>query len=124
MVSRFEVALLSSGGIRGDTGIYRISVNGGVPEKIVSGHRVVLSFSVDDDRSLAFVACTPERPVDLYLSKGKSEKRLTDFNKTLLAEREVAKTVEVRYKARDGREIQGWYLKPIHFKRIASIQWW
>jgi len=104
-------------GDQGDTGIYRIGVNGGIPEKVVGGHRVVLSFSVDDHRSLAFVACTPECPVDLYLSKGKSEKRLTDFNKALLTEREVAKTVEIHYKARDGREIQGWYLKPIHFKK-------
>lgn len=104
-------------GDHGDTGIYRVSVNGGDPEKIVSGRRMVLGFDVASDRSIAFIACTPERPVDLYLVKGKTEKRITDFNAIYLAEHEVAKTDELRYISPDDQEVQGWLIKPINFKK-------
>lgn len=104
-------------GDHGDTGIYRIGVSGGAPEKIVSGRRLVLGFAVASDRSIAFTACTPERPVDLYLARGKTGKRITDFNARYLAEHEVAKTEELRYPSPDGQEIQGWLIKPLHFKK-------
>jgi len=104
-------------GDQGDTGIYRVSVNGGIPEKIVGGRRMVLGFGVADDRSIAFIACTPERPVDLYLTKSKTEKRITDFNANYLAEHEVAKTEDLNYASPDDQEIQGWLIKPINFKK-------
>jgi len=104
-------------GDHGDTGIYRVGVHGGAPEKIVSGRRMVLGFDVSNDRSIAFIACTPERPVDLYLAKGKTEKRITNFNANYLAEHEVARTEELRYTSPDDQEVQGWLIKPINFKK-------
>jgi dipeptidyl aminopeptidase/acylaminoacyl peptidase len=105
-------------GDQGDVSLYRVSVRGGNVEKVVGGRRMVVGFSLDRAGQLAFVACTPERPVDVYLARagGKSERRLTHFNDKLLAEREIARTQELRYTAPDGRPIQGWYLKPIGFR--------
>ena len=103
----------------GDVGVYRVSVRGGGMEKVVGGRRTVLGFSVDRAGRIAFAACTPERPVDLYIAKadGQSEKRLTAFNDQLLAEREVARTEAMHYTAADGCEIQGWMVKPIGFRK-------
>ncbi len=104
-------------GDRGDVGLYRVPLNGGDPVKVVGGRRMVLNFSVADSGATAFIASTPERPVDLYLASGKSEKRLTDFNGKLLWQLHVAPTEELRYTAPDGRPIEGWYLKPIGLKK-------
>jgi dipeptidyl aminopeptidase/acylaminoacyl peptidase len=116
--SRDSRYLYFRAGDRGDMGLYRVAVRGGRVEKVVAGRRMVLGFSLDRAGQLAFVACTPERPADLYHARGggKSERRLTDFNDKLLAEREIAQTLALRYAAPDGRAIQGWYLKPIGFR--------
>ncbi len=106
-------------GDHGDTGIYRVRTNGGAIEKVIGGRRAVLGFSLSKSNQLAFAACTPERPVDLYTARsdGKSEKRLSDFNGGWLAQLEIAKTEELNYAAPDGRAIQGWLIKPGKFRK-------
>jgi dipeptidyl aminopeptidase/acylaminoacyl peptidase len=111
--------LFFSAGDRGDTGIYRVSAGAGRVERIVGGERMVLGFSTSKAGDVAFVACTPERPVDLYVAKpgGRPEKQITDFNAKVLAGLQIAKTEAVRFKAPDDRAIDGWLLKPIGFKK-------
>ncbi|MBI5829418.1 MAG: S9 family peptidase [Chloroflexi bacterium] len=106
-------------GDQGNTGIYRVSLNSGVIEKHVGGRRLVLGFSISNSGRIAFAASTPERPADLYFTGqgGANEQRVTDFNGAFLAGRHVAATEELRFAAPDGREIQGWLLKPIGFKK-------
>ncbi len=111
-------------GDRGDVGLYRVNARGGeeAVDRVVGGRRMVLGFSVDHAGQIAFVATTPELPSALYFVKadGKSEKRLTAFNDRLLAEREIARTEEIRYTAPDGYEVQGWLLRPIDFRRAKK----
>jgi dipeptidyl aminopeptidase/acylaminoacyl peptidase len=77
---------------------------------------MVLGFSVARE-SLAFVAHTPTHPTDVYVTRGKSERRLTDFNDALLAERIVQPIEAVSHSAPDGRKIQGWMLRPVGYQR-------
>lgn len=106
-------------GDHGDTSIYRVRVQGGVVEKVVGGRRMALGFSLDRAGRIAFTASTPERPTDLYFAGagGRPEKRLSDFNDKLLAEREIARTEEVRFTAPDGYGLQGWMLRPNGFRK-------
>lgn len=108
--------LFFTAGDRGDTGLYRVAASGGVVTRVVGGRRMILGFSRAKSGRAAFVASTPERPVDLHIADGKSEKQITDFNRKLLDEVHVAKTEEMQYTAPDGREIQGWLIKPHGFK--------
>jgi dipeptidyl aminopeptidase/acylaminoacyl peptidase len=106
-------------GDHGDTSLYRVGVRGGLVERVIGGRRMVLGFSVDRAGRLAFVAATPERPTDLYVAEagGRPERRLSDFNDKLLAEREIARTEAVRFTAPDGYALQGWMLKPAGFRK-------
>ena len=106
-------------GDHGDVNIHRVRVGGGAVEKVIGGRRMALGFSIDHESRIAFVASTPERPPDLYLAgeAGKPERRLSDFNARLLAEREIAKTEEVRFTAPDGCPLQGWMLRPVGFRK-------
>jgi dipeptidyl aminopeptidase/acylaminoacyl peptidase len=111
--------LYFSSGDHGGTGVYRVNVSTGKQDEVVAGgQRMVQSFSVSKGGELAFVSCSTESPSALfYSSGGKKEQSLTQFNAKLLSEIDVAKTEEIRYKSFDGREIQGWLLKPVGFKR-------
>jgi dipeptidyl aminopeptidase/acylaminoacyl peptidase len=110
--------LLFAAGDEGDTGVYTVPVEGGVPTAVISGRREVLAFDVarDGDR-VGFAACTPERPPDLYTAAldGSDERRLTDHNNKLWEEKQVMPVEEIWYTAPDGVEIQGWLVKPPGF---------
>jgi dipeptidyl aminopeptidase/acylaminoacyl peptidase len=84
---------------------------------MVGGPRMVQSFSVARSGEMAFTACSPTEPSAAFYAKGKLEKRLTDFNAKLFEEVEVAETEPFNFTAHDGREIQGWLLKPVGYKK-------
>ncbi len=104
-------------GDHGNVGVYRVAVRGEEVTSMVGGRRMVQGFSVSDAGRVAFTATTPERPSDVYLASGKTEQRLTDFNAKLLNEVIIQPTEDVRFTAPDGRELQGWLIKPAGFKR-------
>jgi dipeptidyl aminopeptidase/acylaminoacyl peptidase len=111
-------SLIFSSGDEGDTGLYSVPSDGGTPASLVSGRREVLAFDVArDDGQISFVACTPERPPDLYAAApdGSQEKTLTDWNGKLLERKQVMPVEEIWYPAPDGVEVQGWLIKPPDF---------
>jgi len=74
-----------------------------------------LSFSNDLKRT-AFIGNTPESPDDVYLwQAGKGLKRITNVNPHL-AEKTFGEQKAVRYKARDGREIEGILIYPVNYQ--------
>ena len=110
-------SLLFTASDQGDTGIYKVPASGGVPTPIVTGRRETVSFDIAQNGQLGFIACTPERPPDLYTAApdGSDERRLTDFNQKFLTEKQVLPVEEIWYQAPDGVEIQGWVIKPPNF---------
>jgi dipeptidyl aminopeptidase/acylaminoacyl peptidase len=62
---------------------------------------------------VAFVAGALDNPCDLYLWRPDgSEIRLTAINDRLLARRRIASVEEFIFAAPDGREVQGWVVRP------------
>jgi dipeptidyl aminopeptidase/acylaminoacyl peptidase len=111
-------ALIFSSGDEGDTGLYKVPAEGGIPSTLISGRREVLAFDIaSKNDQLGFVACTPEHPPDLYAVElhGDSERRLTDFNRDFLETKQVMPVEEIWYTASDGVEVQGWLIKPPGF---------
>jgi dipeptidyl aminopeptidase/acylaminoacyl peptidase len=111
-------ALLFTAGDQGDTNIYVVPAGGGASRLVVPGRRETVAFDLACvDGRIGFVACTPERPTDLYTAAldGSDERRLTDWNKAFLAQKRVAPVEEVWYAAPDGVQVQGWIIKPPDF---------
>jgi dipeptidyl aminopeptidase/acylaminoacyl peptidase len=107
-----------SAGDEGDTALYEVPADGGLPFPIVSGRREIVAFDVAQKNGrIGFVACTPEHPPELFTAApdGGAEKRLTDFNQKLVEEKHVMPLEEIWYPAPDGVEIQGWLMKPAGF---------
>jgi dipeptidyl aminopeptidase/acylaminoacyl peptidase len=113
--------LIFAAGDEGDTGLYTVPVEGDLPALILSGRREVVAFDLAQNNGrIGFVACTPERPPDLYSANldgegTRDERQLTDFNRDFLEKKQVMPVEEIWYPAPDGVEIQGWLIKPPGF---------
>ncbi len=75
------------------------------------------TYSLSNTGVYAFTHSLPDHPADVAVgSRGQTEHRLTDLNADLFGHIALATAEEIHYKSSfDGREIQGWILKPPHF---------
>jgi dipeptidyl aminopeptidase/acylaminoacyl peptidase len=76
------------------------------------------SFSVSNTGAFAFTLSGSDHPADLAVGQRGSDsvKRLTRLNDDLFAFKQPGKVEEIKWKSSfDGREIQGWIVKPPHF---------
>jgi len=76
------------------------------------------SFTVSRDGRVAYTEGEADHPSDVAIVGGgiTATRRLTRLNDDLFANKELGKVEEVRYKSSaDGREIQGWIIKPPSF---------
>nr|WP_249066927.1 S9 family peptidase [Halalkalibaculum roseum] len=75
------------------------------------------SFSISDNDIIALNVTTPYYPAELAVVKrGQQTDRITDLNGDLLDYRKLGETEEIWYTSSvDGRDIQGWIVKPPFF---------
>ncbi|MFP4094989.1 MAG: prolyl oligopeptidase family serine peptidase [Cyclobacteriaceae bacterium] len=75
------------------------------------------SYSVADNGRIVFTHTTPSHPSELAMvSRGEEARLLMSLNDDLLAQRQLGEVEEIWYKSSvDGRDIQGWMLKPPSF---------
>ena len=81
------------------------------------------SFTVAPSDRIAYTHVTPYRPAELAIVDARQSEPsvITSFNKDLLDWRELGKVEEVWYKSSvDGRDIQGWTVKPPGFDATQS----
>lgn len=76
------------------------------------------SFSVAGNGAYAITVNSPHRPADIATGKQGDAQRRTDLNQDLLGHKELGEVSELNWKsAHDGRNIQGWLVKPPGFDR-------
>jgi dipeptidyl aminopeptidase/acylaminoacyl peptidase len=75
------------------------------------------SYSVADNGRIVFTHTNPSHPSELAMvSRGDEARLLMSLNDDLLAHRHLGEVEEIRYESSvDGREIQGWMVKPPSF---------
>ncbi len=75
-----------------------------------------ISKSISGDGKMALVGSTASHPNELFLFDGKTTKRLTDSN-PWLAGKKYGKQEVIRYKAKDGLEIEGLVILPVEYQK-------
>ncbi|MEO7911490.1 MAG: S9 family peptidase, partial [Roseiflexaceae bacterium] len=86
------------------------------PPVFPTNNRIISEFDIGPDGSVVFIAGAPDNPCDLFLRRPDGQEiQITRINDTLLAERTIASTKELIYRAPDGREVQAWLLYPPDF---------
>jgi len=108
--------LTFSAPIQGSYELFRISTDDGRLERItedrhyISGWDGVPGEEIDGRLRLAYLRSTPTEAPDLHWLDGRSHpKRLTEFNRDVLADIELREAQE-RHVTVDGRDIQGWFI--------------
>lgn len=98
---------------RGRCNIYSSDFQGLV-RQVTFGNRVVTSFSLSTNGSLAFVRMDPTHLPELYfLASGSSNPiQLTDFNSDLLSQLKLSSPREFTFRASDKVEVHGFFLPP------------
>lgn len=76
------------------------------------------SFTVAGDGTIAITRSSPAEPKEIYTFSPKSATKMTRVtftNDSLLADRDIGAVEEINYPSFDGKNIQGWIIKPPNF---------
>jgi dipeptidyl aminopeptidase/acylaminoacyl peptidase len=93
----------------------RANVHGGV-ETVIGSERSVEDFVVMKDGTIYFISMDPLRPTELYKWYNGSEERITNLNDWVDSV-ELSRPEPFRFHASDGREVEGWVMRPIEIKQ-------
>jgi len=76
------------------------------------------SYSVAPNGTIAYTYATPYHPADVAVSSGDGNvEKLTALNEDLFGHKTLGEVEEIWYTSSyDGREVQGWIIKPPHFE--------
>ncbi|HEX5531129.1 MAG TPA: S9 family peptidase [Methylomirabilota bacterium] len=103
---------------QGTLGLFRVGPGDGPPRRLVSGERVVGSYSASRDGAVvAFTASEPAAPAELFVcgADGGGERRLTDLNRAFTREVALARPERFRFE-RAGFTVDAWIVKPHGFE--------
>lgn len=90
----------------------RIDRNGEDLRRLVSGVQVVEALDFINDRHIALLVSTPDRPEEVFLWEGGRPRRLTSANDELLEQVRLATVEKVRFPSADGTAIEGFIYSP------------
>lgn len=101
--------------VGGDTQLFRIPAAGGAVQQITHGARTLVGFSFSKafDR-MAYTAADSSHPAEAWTAAidGSGERRLSGLNERLLAELELSTAKDIRFRSKDGTEVEGWVVLP------------
>jgi dipeptidyl aminopeptidase/acylaminoacyl peptidase len=104
-----------TGGIGGDTHLFRVPLNGGSVEQITRDERdsAGYSFSASFDR-MAYSSSDATHPEEVYSARtdGGDERRLSAINEAWRAGVDLRPAERIRYPSKDGTPVEGWVMLP------------
>jgi len=104
-----------SGGVGGDTQLFRSAVNNGTVEQVTQGERNFGGFSITSSfDKMAYTAGDSSHPSEVYCSStdGKNEVKLSAANDALISEIAFNPAQRIHYASKDGTMIEGWVILP------------
>src|SRR5262249_23809404 len=87
----------------------------GKVERLVTGQRVVNSFSAGPDGGLAVIASAPREVAEIYALQSGKLRQLSHQNDDWFKTLQLSTTEEFSATAKDGTEVHGLIVKPITF---------
>ncbi len=104
-----------SGGVGGNTHLFRVPSAGGAVEQATQGDRTLgdFSFSAASGR-VAYTATDSAHPAEIFSARidGANEKKLSGLNDVLVSEVHLSRAERILYPSKDGTQIEGWVLLP------------
>ena len=99
----------------GERQLARIPVGGGTVERLITGSQIINGFEIGKDGTIAALVTGPYLPPEVFIyTKGELE-QLSHANEKLLSEVRLGAVEEIRFKSKDGTEIEAFVVKPPAF---------
>jgi dipeptidyl aminopeptidase/acylaminoacyl peptidase len=105
--------------VGGDCQLFKVSLEGDVSAALSPSVGVVTSYDIVNDDQAVLVLATPHSTGDVVvqnLEDVTNTEKLTDWNQALYSEIHLSTPENFHYKSTDGKEIEGWVLKPYGFE--------
>ncbi len=90
--------------------LVRLAADGGAPEPVVAGRRVVAAFDVSKEGKVIVQASTPDRPFEIFAAENGALRCLTKQNDAFLAQIQLGRVEETKFKSKDGTEVHGFII--------------
>ncbi len=101
--------------------LVRVLAEGGNPEPVVGGRRKVAAYSVSNDGKVIVLASTPDRPFEIFAAEGGELRGLTKQNDSFLAQIQLGRVEETKFKSADGTEVHGFLVHPPNEKAGGKL---
>jgi dipeptidyl aminopeptidase/acylaminoacyl peptidase len=102
----------------GNSQLYSADPDSGEVKAISSGQQQLTDFSLANNLMAAAVRSTPSEPGDVVMVpayKQAAAVKLTHINESLMSQYQLGQFEELTYDSFDGKNIQGWIIKPPNF---------
>jgi len=110
--------------IGGNDHLFRASIDTPARvEQVTNGERRLEGFAPSGGvKTMAYVGQDSAHLAELFVSSidGRDERRVTSFNDAFVKDVEPISAERIRYRSRDGTEIEGWLLKPRGYDQARS----
>jgi len=113
--SKDAASLIVASAEHGSANLKRVTIATGKVDAVTDGQHAVGAFTATPDGStIAATISTQTNIGDLFVIEGKP-RQITNVNQELFSDIQQSEPEEIWYKSFDGRNIQGWILKPPNF---------
>ena len=85
---------------------------GGSPRPVVSGRRKVTAYDLSRDGKVIVRTSTPEQPYEIFAAENDQLRPLTKQNEAFLAQIQLGRSEETKFKSKDGTEVHGLLIHP------------
>ncbi len=101
--------------------LVRIPAEGGHPEPVVGGRRSVTAYDVSSEGKVVVRASTPDRPFEIFAAESGELRCLTKQNDPFLAQVQLGRVEETKFKSPDGTEVHGFLVHPPNEKAGGKL---
>ena len=101
----------------GTQNLCKVPAGGGDVTRVIGGRRMLYSYTVAKNGTVAASITTPDRPVEVFTlnAEGGEPKRITQANDALMAQLKLSAPEYVKFKSKDGTEVRGYIYKPLDY---------
>ncbi len=96
----------------GERQLARITVGGGAVERLITGSQIVNRFEIGKDGTIAALVTGPHLPPEVFIYTRGELEQVSHVNEKFLSEVRLGAVEEIRFKSKDGTEIEAFVVKP------------
>jgi len=99
----------------GENNLASITNNGKNLNRLVKGRNIAGDYDINKKGTIAVTVTNPHLPAEIFMLENKELRKLTTVNDEFMSKLKLAEVEEIRYKSKDGTEIEAFVYKPIGF---------